>query len=301
MHFDKTGDNLYVLDAYTGIKQINMKSKKVTNVFDITKGPVAGRNIIFLDDFALKETTQGNIFYITDASALYEVDAVVWSTFTHESTGRVISFNQKTGAINVIAKDLSFANGITLTDDGNHLLVNELNNRRVLKISIKNENTPTVDILIDNLPGFPDNIRRSSRPSETYWLALYEVYSVDHSNINHKILTHHTYLIPHLVRLALNLASLTRTLESYVGNIFPLKQVTYILQNGVIYNKISAHESIGGAIEINSQGQVVRSLYSLDSKISFLSEVREVNINGDKFLFLGSYFNPFLGKLPIEK
>lgn len=300
LQFDSSGQNLYVLDAYTGIKKIDLKSRSITSVFDVTNRQVAGRPIVFLDDFTFKETPQGNIYYITDSSAIYEVDAVVLSTMIHETSGRVLQFNEATGKVTVMARDLSFANGITLTDDKKYILVNELNNRRVLKISTDEKDNFKLSVLVDNLPGFPDNIRRSSRPSETYWVALYEVYDIDRPNLAVKLLKYHPYLVPYIVRLSLNLGQLFRYVDPYIGHLIPTREIVYMFETGIIINKIRGENSIGGAVEVNSEGEIVRGVYSYDSKVTHLSEVREVKVGSSKVLFLGSYFNPFMAKVTLE-
>ena len=300
LQFASNGQDLYVLDAYTGIKKININTGSVTTVFDVTGREIAGRPVVFLDDFVLKETPQGNVFYITDASAIYEVDSVVINTMTHETSGRVLQFNQATGKVTVIAKDLSFVNGISLTDDKKYLLVNELNNRRVLKISIEEKENFKLTVLIDNLPGFPDNIRRSSRPSETYWLGLYEVYDIDQPNLAVKLLKYHPYLIPYIVRLSLNLGQLCRYVTPYIGDFIPTRELTYLFETGIMINKFRGENSIGGAVEIDANGEIIRSFYSFDQKVIHLSEAREVKVGSSKILFLGSYFNPYLAKLTIE-
>lgn len=220
---------------------------------------------------------------------------------THETTGRLLQFNQNTNKVTVITNNLSFANGLTLTDDKKYLLVNELNNRRVLKISTDEKDNYKTTVLVDNLPGFPDNIRRSSRPTETYWLALYEVYSVQQPNLATKLLKHHHYLIPYILRLSLNLGQLFNAVTPYVGNLIPTREIAYMFETGLIINKLGSSDSIGGAIEVDANGKIIRSVYSFDQKVSYLSEVREVKVDSSKFLFLGSYFNPFIAKVQVNE
>ena len=51
------------------------------------------------------------------------------------------------------------------------MLVNETSRYRVRKLWLRGPRAGEDEILVDNLPGFPDNIRRS--PRDTYWVALY--------------------------------------------------------------------------------------------------------------------------------
>ena len=87
-------------------------------------------------------------------------------------TGRVLEFDPETKKSRVIAHSLSFANGITLSQDESNLLVNETGRFRVWKIATTANNLdiqkvdpqgdPQASVLLDNLPGYPDNLTRGT-------------------------------------------------------------------------------------------------------------------------------------------
>jgi sugar lactone lactonase YvrE len=89
-------------------------------------------------------------------------------------------FNPSTGAVQVVARGLSFPNGIVMTHDGVDLLVAETGRYRVWRIAAHarnldlqqgaNSNQPHARILLDNLPGFPDNLMRGLEGR--IWLGL---------------------------------------------------------------------------------------------------------------------------------
>jgi sugar lactone lactonase YvrE len=54
---------------------------------------------------------------------------------------------------------LNYANGIAVSDDGSFLLVAETGHYRILKYWLSGEMQGKTEVLIDNLPGFPDNIK----------------------------------------------------------------------------------------------------------------------------------------------
>jgi hypothetical protein len=57
----------------------------------------------------------------------------------------------------------------------------------------------------------------------------------------------------------------------------------------------------GMAIEIDSNGAILTTLQSPDNKFSGISEVREVSHkNNERILYMGSAFNPYLGKLVLK-
>ena len=82
------------------------------------------------------------------------------------ATGRVLEYNPVQDVMRVVAKGLSFANGIALSQDGQTLFVNETGRYRVWKIPVTADdldvtaNSTQASVLLDNLPGYPDNLMR---------------------------------------------------------------------------------------------------------------------------------------------
>lgn len=67
-------------------------------------------------------------------------------------------------------RDLSFANGVTIDEAGRFLLIAETGGYRIWKHWLKGEKAGQHEVLIDNLPGFPDNIHRGH--GGRYWLGF---------------------------------------------------------------------------------------------------------------------------------
>lgn len=84
------------------------------------------------------------------------------------ASGRVLSFQPSTGQVTLIAQGLSFANGIVLSDDEQSLFVVETGRYRVWCIprgarGLDLRADPgEASVLLDNLPGYPDNLTRGS-------------------------------------------------------------------------------------------------------------------------------------------
>ena len=82
------------------------------------------------------------------------------------SSGRVLEYDPANKTTRVMAKGLSFANGVALSRDEQTLFVNETGKYRVWKISVNARDldisTPSgqAKVLFDNLPGYPDNLMR---------------------------------------------------------------------------------------------------------------------------------------------
>lgn len=83
----------------------------------------------------------------------------------NSSTGRVLEYNPVTNKTRVLLKDISFANGIALSTDENFLYINETGKYRVWKLNLETDQTLSTkeesdfaEVLIENLPGLPDNM-----------------------------------------------------------------------------------------------------------------------------------------------
>jgi len=85
------------------------------------------------------------------------------------STGRVLVYDPSSKTTEIVATGISFANGIVLSSDGHALFVAETGRYRIwwIDASVRDLNLSTVSaessqagILIDNLPGYPDNLMR---------------------------------------------------------------------------------------------------------------------------------------------
>lgn len=78
----------------------------------------------------------------------------------------MLEYDPASRAVRVVARGLSFANGVALSSDEQHLFVNETGKYRVWKIAVAADNldigrpSPQATLLLDNLPGYPDNLMR---------------------------------------------------------------------------------------------------------------------------------------------
>ncbi|WP_339146582.1 MULTISPECIES: SMP-30/gluconolactonase/LRE family protein [unclassified Sutcliffiella] len=95
----------------------------------------------------------------------------------NRSTGRVLAFNPSTKKTKVLMKDISFANGIALSEDEKFLLINETGRYRVWKLNLEagqevstKKESEFAEVLMDNLPGLPDNMMRGEQGR--IWIGL---------------------------------------------------------------------------------------------------------------------------------
>ena len=172
--FDAAG-NLVAADAVKGLLSIS-PDRKITVLTD----KVSGDPIRYAD--AVVVAKSGKI-YLSDASTRFApkdwggtFEASVLDILEQTSTGRILEYDPANKTTRVMAKSLSFANGVALSRDEQTLFVNETGKYRVWKISVGAKDldisTPNdqAKLLFDNLPGYPDNLMRGL--DGKIWLGL---------------------------------------------------------------------------------------------------------------------------------
>lgn len=170
--FDAAG-NLIAADAVKGLLSI-APDGKVTVLAD----KVGNDPIRYTDAVAV---AQNGKMYLSDASTRFApkdwggtFEASVLDILEQASTGRVIEYDPATRSTRVVARGISFANGVALSQDEKHLFVNETGKYRVWKIAVDandldigqvngrtgSQPSSQARVLLDNLPGYPDNLMR---------------------------------------------------------------------------------------------------------------------------------------------
>lgn len=167
IEFDQYG-NLLVADAFKGLLSISPDGD-ITTLVDTVEGVAVN----YADDVDI--ASNGNI-YFSDASAKFHAKeygtygASLLDINEHGGHGRIIEYNPKTKTSTVLAQGINFANGVTLSHDEQSVLFNETGSYRVIRLALNGEQRGHLDVVIDNLPSFPDNIARGS--NGLYWLGL---------------------------------------------------------------------------------------------------------------------------------
>ncbi|GAB5480621.1 MAG: SMP-30/gluconolactonase/LRE family protein [Parasphingorhabdus sp.] len=165
---------LLVADAHRGLLAVSRQGQ-----VRLLTDSVDGEPILFADDVI---EASGGMIYFTDASTRWGAEAVgspltasEVDIFEQSRTGRVLSFDPTTKQTAVLAKGLSFANGIAMTSDGQALLVAETGTYSVHRIALSGKDKGRLVPVLTNLPGFPDNIRKGpveADGTQTYFLGL---------------------------------------------------------------------------------------------------------------------------------
>ena len=163
--FDAQG-NLIAADAIKGLLSIAPDGKTTTVLTD----SVNGDPIRYADAVVVAKSGK---MYFSDASTRFApkdwggtFEASVFDIIEGASTGRILEYDPATRATRVLAHGLSFANGVALSADEQTLFVNETGKFRLWKLAVAAsginvaQNHPQATVLMDNLPGYPDNLMR---------------------------------------------------------------------------------------------------------------------------------------------
>jgi sugar lactone lactonase YvrE len=128
--------------------------------------------------------TDGTI-YFTDSSTRFSpaewggtYEASVLDIIEQSASGRVLAHEPATNKTRVVAHGFSFANGIALSSDDHTLFVNETGRYRLWKVDGRAHDIdvrgglPEAKVLLDNLPGYPDNLMRGR--DGRIWVGLFK-------------------------------------------------------------------------------------------------------------------------------
>jgi sugar lactone lactonase YvrE len=162
LRFHRDGD-LIACDARRGLLRVALTGQ-VSVLCDRAEGLRLG----FADDLDL--SADGRFAYFTDASSKWGFGEDHLDLIEHGGHGRFLRYDFTSGEATVLMRGLQFCNGVALGPDEAYVLVTETGAYRVHRYWLRGAKAGTHELFIDNLPGFPDNIRFNGR--DRFWLAL---------------------------------------------------------------------------------------------------------------------------------
>ena len=149
---------LIVANSYLGLQRIETDGSMRTLLGSIDgERPVYPNNLAIANDGKIYFTEASSKFGAEEYRGTY--DASVLDIMEHGGHGSVIEFNPATGAAVTLLDGLNYANGIAISADNRYLVFAETSGYRVWKYWLTPDRRGETELLIDNLPGFPDNIK----------------------------------------------------------------------------------------------------------------------------------------------
>ena len=161
MKFDATG-NLVVADAFRGLLQIvpGGAVKLLTDSVD-------DERLRFVNDL---DIAADGVIWFSDSSRRFNQHAWMNDFLEGRHTGRLLTFDPRTGRTVVRLDNLAFANGVALGPDEQYVLVAETMAARITRLWLKGPHAGRSEVFIEGLPAYPDNLSYNGRG--VFWIAL---------------------------------------------------------------------------------------------------------------------------------
>lgn len=155
------GMGLYRVDAERNVRKLTAETNRSRlSVIDDSRMRLA-------DDLDI--APDGKV-YFSEATIRYGFEEWVVDALEGRGNGRIIRYDPVAGTTRTIVRNLLFANGMCMAHDNKSVLFAETWGCRVSRYWLEGPKAGTREIVIPDLPGYPDNINRGSRG--TYWVAL---------------------------------------------------------------------------------------------------------------------------------
>ncbi|XP_044069446.1 adipocyte plasma membrane-associated protein isoform X1 [Siniperca chuatsi] len=273
---------LFVADAYLGLFEVDPATGDATRL--VSGGQVvAGRKLSFINDLAV--TRDGKKVYFTDSSSRWQRRDYMHLIMEATADGRyvrtrftrkpplgasafrklVLEYDTESRELTVVMENLRFPNGIQLLPDEESVLVAETTMARIRRVHVAGLNKGGMDTFVDNLPGFPDNIRPSSTGG--YWVAM----SAVRPNPGFSML-------------------------DFLSQRPWIKKLIFKLFSQEVLMKFVPRYSL--VAELHDGGICTRSFHDPNGLVvAYVSEVHEY----DGSLYLGSFRSPYIAKLDLRK
>lgn len=157
-------DTLIVCDAERGLLRVRPAEPGADVA--VLCDTVGGERLVFASCPAI--AADGTI-YFSQSSRRYDLAHYKGDLLEHSGTGRVMRYRDC--QVDVVADGLQFANGLLLTPDESSLIVAETGGYCLTRIHLDGAAGAAVtEPVIENLPGFPDNLTASA--SGLIWIAM---------------------------------------------------------------------------------------------------------------------------------
>ena len=169
MAFDREG-GLVVCVGGMGLYRID-KDRSIRKLTDETRrslfSVIDDSRLRLADDLDI--APDGRIFF-SEATVRYEMHEWPVDCLESRGNGRIICYDPRDGSTRTVLKNLVFPNGICMCHDGQSFLFAETWACRISRYYYDGPKAGRTEVVIADLPGYPDNINRAS--DGRYWLAL---------------------------------------------------------------------------------------------------------------------------------
>jgi len=159
---------LYIADSFRGILRWSGVGTLETLVDQIDGQPVIYPNQL--------DVGRDGTIYFSNSSDRFDPETLggtkptsVMTIWEQSDTGYVAR-RLPDGTVEKIATGFVYTNGVALSPDEDFVLINETGRARMHRLWLTGPKAGQQEVLLDNLPGYPDNLE--AQGDGTYWLAF---------------------------------------------------------------------------------------------------------------------------------
>lgn len=159
---------LYIADSYRGIMKWNGPG-----TLQSVASEIDGEPIIYANQLAV---ARDGTIYFSNSTDRFDPETMggtkptsILTIWEQSDTGYVARISPD-GTIEKIATGFVYTNGVALSPDEDFLLINETGRATVHRLWLKGTKQGELEVFLDNLPGYPDNLE--AQGDGTYWLAF---------------------------------------------------------------------------------------------------------------------------------
>lgn len=156
------GDRLLICDHDRGLLAADLATGAVTEL--VTR--YGGEPLVFSSNV---DVTADGVIFFSQSTTRYRLVDYLSDIIEQTTSGRLYRLDPD-GTCLLLLDDLCFANGVVVADDGSYVSVAETGARRVRRYWLTGAKAGTADLLVDDLPGYPDNSALDARG--LLWIAL---------------------------------------------------------------------------------------------------------------------------------
>ena len=169
MAFDRD-DNLDVCVGGMGLYQVRPDGTvvKLTDETNRTLFSIIDDSRLKLAD-DLDIAPDGRVFF-SEATIRYDMHEWPYDALESRGNGRLICYDPRDRSTRTILRDLQFPNGVCMAGDGRSFLFAETWGCRIRRYWFDGPRKGETEVVIADLPGYPDNINRAS--DGNFWVAL---------------------------------------------------------------------------------------------------------------------------------
>lgn len=287
LRFDKKG-NLYVVDTYYGIFKVNVATGEYENIVNISK-PIGGK--FSRTPNSVDVAKNGDLYWTVSSTdfALYDIMMM----FLSNPSGRLIRYNAAKKENEVLMENLAFANGVMLSDDESFVIVAETQAKRLMKYNLKGPKAGQQEVLLDGLPGSPDNINSDGHGG--FLVGLIIGIDPERPQLDQS-LAPHPYLRKMLVRLFVTMELPFKLLHDIYPNVYTER----------LLHAIGSFQGAGPLMDLveksllmrlDPSGNIIEILDADDGKFEHVSAA---HIHND-FVYFGSPWVKYLSRIPLKE